>query len=733
MPNTYDFCGWATKNDVLCSDGRTIRRDAFKDCDGKIVPIVWNHQHNSINNVLGHGMLKNTPEGVRIFGTFNDTEDGLRAKRLVEHGDVVSLSIYANQLKQRKSDVLHGNIREVSLVLAGANPAAFIDTVIAHSDGEDEEAVIFFDERISLSHKDLDPEAEEDEKEPESNEEDEKEPDEKKKDEESEPENSKSEEKSAEETSEDGEVSHADDSQTVFDIFNGMSEKQQNAVLYLVAQALGMEDDSDEAAQSAEEAEEADEETINDIIGTLNEDQKKAAYAMIQLAMEEPEDSEMAHSDDKTVQEVFNTLTEEQKTVVYALVGTALLHSDDNNEEEDQDMKHNLFDKENENQRNTLSHADQKAILDAARNSRGSFREVLGAYVEDNFLQHADGDDDTAPVSGFTEDYFEYLFPEYKDVRPGAPELVTNDQTWVNAVMQKVHKTPFNRIRTRQVDVREIAALRAKGYDKGTKKALTGNYALIHRTTDPQTVYVKNALNRDDILDITDFDYVQYQYNIDRLMLNEELAIAVMLGDGREDDAADKIHPEHIRPIWTDDELYSIHVDIDLDATQSEIQGSGTGTYFGENFIYSESIINASLYAREQYRGSGTPDFFCTPHLVNIMLLARDRTGRRIYSDVNDLAKALNVGKIYTAEQFANKTRTFTPQGGSETTKKLLGIFVNLADYNMGAAKGGQIAKFNQFDIDFNQEKSLIETRTSGALTRIKSAIVLEEDVTSNP
>ena len=291
--------------------------------------------------------------------------------------------------------------------------------------------------------------------------------------------------------------------------------------------------------------------------------------------------------------------------------------------------------------------------------------------------------------------------------------------------MSKVHKSPISRIRTSQVDIRNIDALRAKGYKKGKQKSLAGNFKLVRRTTDPQTVYVKNALHRDDIIDITDFDYVQYLYNIDRMMLNEERATGIMIGDGREDGDEAKIAPEHMRPIWLDDDLYTIHVDLDIAAAKTELQGTNTGANFGDNYIYAEALINTILYSREKYKGTGTPDFFCTPHMLNVMLLARDMNGRRIYSSKGELASALNVGNIYTAEQFEGKTRT----DSKNKKKKLLGIIANLADYSLGATKGGEITHFTQFDIDFNQEKSLLETRCSGALTRVYSAIAIEEPV----
>lgn len=388
-------------------------------------------------------------------------------------------------------------------------------------------------------------------------------------------------------------------------------------------------------------------------------------------------------------------------------------------------MKHNVFDNDQRIQNTVLSHADQEVIIGLAKSSQvGSLQAALEIYAADNdlTLQH------DATSGGFAQSgdgNVTLLFPEYKDVRPGAPELITNDQGWISIVMKKVHKSPISRIRTSQVDIRKIDALRAKGYEKGKEKKQAGNFKLVRRTTDPQTVYVKNALHRDDIVDITDFDYVQYLYGIDKMMLDEELATAIMLGDGRDEGDPDKISPEHIRPIWLDDDLYTLHVDLDTEAARKELQGTNTGANFGLNYILAEALINTVLYARENYKGSGTPDFFCTPHMLNVMLLARDMNGRRIYSSKAELASGLNVGEIVTAEQFEGKTRTTS----DNKTKKLLGIIANLADYSLGSTKGGEVTHFTQFDIDFNQEKSLLETRCSGALTRVYSAIAIEEPV----
>ena len=640
----YDCSGWATRNDLLCSDGRVIRRDAFKHNDGKVVPVVWNHSHRDPFHVLGKALLKNMPEGVRAFISFNDTDQGRNAKTIVEHGDVPALSIFANNLRQNGNDVNYGDIKEVSLVLAGANPGAKIDfESFAHGENlDEEEAVIFTGESLELYHSEFKMDGDE-------------------------------------------ELSHADD-----------------------------------------------------------EDKAK----------ESDDKNEKDSDDEETIADIFDTLTEKQKTAVYAIVGSIASDGDEDDEDDEDkkkqggnsEMKHNVFDQTEMRTGNYLSHSDEQEILKLAKQtSIGSFRDALTIYTEQNQLQHDDepsASDEpavvTAVASGFvqppTAGNISLLFPEYKEVRPGAPELLTNDQGWVTQVMNKVHKSPISRIRTSIVDIRNMDGthndLRARGYVKGNKKIQEGNFSLLRRTTDPQTVYVKNALHRDDIIDITDFDYVQYLYNIDRMNLNEELATAIMLGDGRADGAEDKIDPTHIRPIWTDDDLYTIHTDIDLTAARTEIQGTNTGDYFSDNYVYAEAMIQTLLYAMENYKGSGSPDMFITPHMLNVMLLSRDRNGRRIFDSKRELEAALNVRSIITAEQFANKTRTVTVNS-VEKTKKLIALVVNLSDYHVGATKGGEITHFTQFDIDFNQQKSLLETRCSGALTKVYSAIAIEEDVTA--
>ena len=421
---------------------------------------------------------------------------------------------------------------------------------------------------------------------------------------------------------------------------------------------------------------------------------------------------------EETVADVIDTMNEKQQTVMYALIAEAMEGNFDDNEDEDEeggneDMKHNVFEKEENKNTNVLSHADEATIIDMAKApSVGSLQHAMAMYAEENSLQH--GIDD-----------IEKLFPDYQLTNPGAPELLERDQTWVGVVMNKAHKSPISRIRTRQADAR-AAEIRAKGYKKGAQKTLSANLKLLSRTTDPQTIYRKDELHRDDIIDITDFDVVEYQYGIMRRNLEEDIAMAILIGDGREDVDADKISEDHVRSIWHDDELYTIHVDVDVEAARSELQGTDTNKHFGDNYIYAEAIITAALYARERYKGSGSLDFFCTPHLLNVMLLARDLNGRRIYDSKADLAAALNVNAIYTVEQFEGKTRT----DDEDQTKKLLGLFVNMADYQIGSTKGGEITRFNQFDIDFNKEKYLLETRLSGALTKVYSAIALEEPVT---
>ena len=600
--DNFDFSGWATRANLKCSDGRIIRPDAFKHNDGKTVPLVWNHKHENPEEVLGHALLENRGDGVYTYCKFNNTESGKTAKILVQHGDVDQLSIYANQLQQQGPNVIHGNIREVSLVLAGANPGAFIESVMMHGEESDEAAVIYTGEYIDLEHSD-DPV----------------------------PEEPKVEEK---------ELKHSEEEKEV-----GETKKPEG---------------------------------------------------------------------EKTIQDVYDTLNEEQKDVVCFMIGKALEEAgvEDNEDSKggNEDMKHNVFDAD-ERQDNFLSHADEAEILAMAKAPGcGTLQQAMAIYADDH-LQHG-------------IDEIETLFPEYELTNPGAPELLERDQSWVGTVMSGVHKSPISRIRTRQADAR-AEEIRSKGYKKGDQKTVSANLKLISRTTDPQTVYRKDELHRDDIIDITDFDVVEYQYGIMRRNLEEEIAAAILVGDGREEADADKISEDHIRSIWHDEDLYTIKADVDIAKAKADLQGSDTSKHFGDNYVYAEAIITAALYSREKYKGSGNLRFFCTPHLLNVMLLARDLNGRRIYDSKTDLAAALNVASIDTVEQFEGKTR----EDKEGNKKKLLGIFVNLSDYQVGSTKGGEITRFNQFDIDFNKEKYLLETRLSGALTKVYSAIVLEEPV----
>lgn len=637
----YDFSGWATRNNIQCSDGRTIMKDAFKDNDGQKVPLVWNHQHDNPNNVLGHALLENREEGVYAYCKFNETDSGLQAKALVANGDVEKLSIYANRLKSQNSNVVHGCIREVSLVLAGANPGAYIDSVVKHSDDPDaeaeEEGTIYTDEPINVA------------------------------------------------------IQHSEESMEELDDNESEDEKSEEPMEEL-------EDEKSEDSESEDENIEHSDENNN------KEESEK---------MDEK-------GNDKTVGQVFETLNEEQKTAVYAIIGEAL-EQNENKKGDEEDMKHNVFENDEKQTNEVLSHADQMEIIKLAKNPAiGTFRNALKVYCENNeALAHADGD------GLFTDAVIGQLFPEYELIKKGAPEKLDNDFAWVDSVLNGAHKSPISRVRTRYVDLRE-ADIKAMGYNKKDEKKLMGQLSLTGRSHDPQTVYIKDKLERDDVIDITDFDIVAYQKGIMEDKLKATLAQAILIGDGREDGAEGKIKEAHIASIWNDKDLYTIKADVDIEAARKELQGTDTDVHFGENYIYAEAIITAALYSREKYKGSGSLKFYCTPHLLNVMLLARDLNGRRIYNSKNDLAQALNVKEIHTIEQFEGKVRK-DEEGKSH---KLLGLFVNMADYQIGSTKGGQITSFEDFDIDFNQYKYLMETRLSGALIRPFSAIALEEPVT---
>lgn len=570
----YDFSGWATRNNLKCTDGRVIMNNAFKHNDGRKVPLVWNHQHDTPYNVLGHAVLENREEGVYAYGVFNDTDSAQAAKLLVQHGDVTSLSIWANRLQEKQKQVFHGDIREVSLVLAGANPGAKIESIMKHEDGSGEEAIIFNDrEDLVLSHADK-PEPEEPAKEPEP---------------------------------------------------------------------------------------------------------------------EKKEEKKPVANEDKTVQEVFDTLTEEQKTVVYAMIAAAVDGDDQEDDEEEKDeeetpdMKHNVFDRQEEEQDNVIAHADMMAVLNDAKRF-GSLKESA--------LQH-----------GITD--IEFLFPDAQNVTP-TPTWIDRDQTWVDDVMSNTHHTPFSRIKSMAADITADEA-RAKGYTKNKKK-MDEVFTLLKRVTTPTTVYKKQSLDRDDVIDITDFDVIAWLKVEMRGKLNEELARAVLIGDGRISSHDDKINETNIRPIWTDDDLYAVKVNVEAGPTATADEKA-------------KATIRAIIKSRKEYKGSGNPTFYTTEDVLTDMLLLEDAQGRVIYDTIEKLTTALRVKKIVTVAPMEGKTRE---EGGK--TLELLGIVVNLKDYTIGADKGGAVNMFDDFDIDYNKMKYLIETRCSGALVLPYSALVLERE-----
>lgn len=558
--NDYDFSGWATKNDLRCSDGRVIKKDAFKHNDGQVVPLVWNHQHAGAENVLGHALLKNMSDGVYAYGKFNETEQGLNAKMLVQHGDIVSLSIFANRLKQNGPNVMHGDIKELSLVLAGANPGALIDNVIAHGEESNEEAIIYTGENISLDEPDL-----------------------------------------------------------------------------------------------------------------RHEDK-----------IEEPKKEEKEVENEKTVKDILDSMTEEQRNVCYAMVGQALESKEDDNEEGGEEMKHNIFDQDEREEEGVLSHSElEEIIADAKR--YGS--------MKDSFLQHG-------------IDNIDYLFPEAKNLNM-PPEFIKRDTGWVAKFMNDVRKSPFSRIKSMFANITEDEA-RAKGYIKGKLKK-DEVFSLLKRTTTPTTVYKKQKLDRDDVVDITDIDVIAWIKGEMRMMLDEEIARAALVGDGRLSSSDDKINETNIRPIWTDEDLFTIKGAIDAKTTD------------GADVI-AKAFIKGCVKNRKNYKGSGEPTLFTTEDILTDCLLLEDMNGRVIYDTVEKLAKALRVKEIVTVPVMEGLTRTATD--GKKFN--LLGIIVNLKDYNIGADKGGAVNMFDDFDIDYNAMKYLIETRCSGALIKPYSAMAIE-------
>ena len=637
MAKKFDISGWATKADMLCSDGVIIKKDAFKDCDGVTVPLVWNHQHNSPNEVLGHALLENRDDGVYAYCTFNDTESGQTAKLLVQSGDVNRFSIYANKIKRRGSDVIHGVIRELSLVLAGANPGAVIDTVMMHGEDSYEEGYISSGEYIenveSLFH--------------------------------SEDTATKGDKEMADNTKKQGNQSEGE---TIKDVFDTLSDKQKQAVYAMIGQILedngiDSDDDDDENVKHSEDA-------------------------------QEPEEGEKSGKE-KTIGDVFNSMTDEQKNVVYAMIGQALEDvgvDDDEEDEEDEggnnNMKHNVFD----NSDYMAGEADDREIL-----SQSEFNDIMdearrNGSLKDTFIQH-----------GITN--IDYLFPDAQTV-DNEPGFIKRNDDWVTKVMNKVHHTPFSRIKSVFANITADEA-RAKGYVKGKKK-VDEVFPLLKRVTTPVTVYKKQTLDRDDVIDIVDMDVVAWLKKEMRMMLDEELARAILVGDGRNQSSQDKINEQNIRPIWTDDDVYTVKAAV-------PITKETTGPEKAKAFI------KAAIRSRKEYKGSGNPDMYIDEDVLTECLLLEDTNGRVIYDTVEKLATALRVQELIPVPVMENMKR----EKGAKT-HILGGIYVNLNDYNVGADKGGAVNMFDDFDIDYNQQKYLIETRCSGAMVTPYGAVAIE-------
>lgn len=644
MDKSFDFSGWATKANLLCSDGRIIRKNAFEHCDGMTVPLVWNHQHNSPDEVLGHALLENREDGVYAYCTFNDTDAGQNAKLLVQHGDVNQLSIYANKLKQQGCNVIHGMIREVSLVLAGANPGAYIDSVVMHGEDSYEEGTIYtgeeFDYVAPLFHADNS----------------------KKGEEEMENEETKKTEKS-------------EDDETLADVFNTLNEKQKKCVYALIGQAIE-DNKSGKEESSKNEMEHSDEELEHSKCGT-----KKKPKNEMEHSKDEMMDDEADDDSEETIEDVFNTLSEKQKKVVYALIGQVIEDVKNNNEGGTPNMKHNVF--ENENVDEVLTHSDMMEIMEDAKR---------GGSLKDAVLQH-----------GITN--IEYLFPDAQAIDK-VPGFIKREDTWVTDIMNSVHHTPFSRIKSIFADITEADA-RAKGYIKGNLK-VEEVFTLLKRITTPTTVYKKQKLDRDDMIDITDFDVVAWLKTEMRMMLDEEIARALLVGDGRSSSSNDKINEQNIRPIWTDDDVYTVkaNVNITADATDDD---------------RARAFIKAAIKSRKNYKGSGNPTMYISEDMLTSCLLLEDTNQRVIYDTIDKLATALRVKKIVPVPVMENLTRVV-----GSNTHELAGIYVNMNDYNIGADKGGAVNMFDDFDIDYNQQKYLIETRCSGALTVPYSAVAIE-------
>ena len=645
----YDFAGWATKNNIRCSDGRTIMHGAFSADNGKRVPLVWNHQHDNVRNVLGHADLEERPEGVYAYCSFNNTEHGQDAKDCVKHGDIVALSIYANQLKQNGANVIHGAIREVSLVLAGANRGAVIDSVLEHGELSDDSAEISFVGYgdIEIHHSDLDEQ------------------------------DNDYEDEELDDYQEDDEVEDEDD------------ENLQHA-------------DNSEAKK---EEKEDDGETVADVMNTLTDKQRKAVAIIIEQAIADSKgDKSMSHADgdaqndaendDETVEDVYNTLNEKQKKIVNFLIGEALKDKDS---EGGSEMKHNVFEG-SENVQNTISHAEIHEICRVGK-QMGSLKAAVDQAYEEGVLEHADGD--------YGINNIDYLFPDAKAMTT-EPELIKRDMGWVDDVFNGVHRTPFKRVKSVFADITEDEA-RAKGYIKGKFKK-EEVFTLLKRTTDPQTIYKKQKLDKDDLEDLEDnFNVLPWIKNEMNMMFREEVARAILIGDGRPSSSDDKIQENHIRPIYNDEDLFTVKVPVEVKsgATEDEI---------------ARALIKAMVKARKQYKGTGNPTFFTTEDYLTDCLLIENTLGERLYKSESEVATAMRASKITTVEPMENKTISITAEGRS-TSYPLMGVLVNLSDYNVGAKNGGKTDFFEDFDIDFNQQKYLYEARMSGALKKPFSAI----------
>lgn len=654
----YDFAGYATKNDIRCSDGRTIVHGAFSADNGKRVPLVWNHQHDNVKNVLGHADLEERPDGMYAYCSFNNTEQGQDAKESVVHGDIVALSIFANHLKENHGSVMHGVIREVSLVLAGANRGALIDSVLEHGELSEDSAEISFVgyDPLVLSHS-LKDEDDEDENEDEDVEDDDEDVDfEDDDDEEDELEHA--------ENDKDSESDNETDEESVADVMKTLNEKQRKAVAIILEQA------------------------ISDSKGNGN-----MAHA------DEKGDAQNADSGDETVEDVINTLNDKQKKVVAYLIEQAK-KDNKNDSEGGSEMKHNVFDG-SEKAQNTLSHDDIHEIMRVGK-QMGSLKDAMHQAVEEGVIAHADGDND------YGINNIDYVFPDYQSMN-AEPEMITRDMGWVEGVIAGVHKTPFKKVKSIFADITEDEA-RARGYIKGKFKK-EPVFTLLKRTTDPQTIYVKQKLDKDDIEDLEDnFAVLPFVKKELQMMFREELARAILIGDGRPSSSDDKIQESHIRPIYNDEDLFTVKIPVHVAANADEDTKA-------------RALIKAMVKARKQYKGTGSPAFYTTEDVLTDAILIENTLGERLYKSEAEVATAMRASKIVTVEPMENQTIVIKDDNGSSNTYPLLGVLVNLTDYNIGSKNGGKTDFFEDFDIDFNQQKYLYEARMSGALKKPFSAI----------